>query len=93
MCLECEEGFVKKDDICVDSRSRQQEQTVDVSRYATYFGLCVATCVIFSNNIYLASVIGVMVALYIAVAEYTIDNRTPLVSPIEQAFRSALTSA
>jgi hypothetical protein len=92
MCLSCADDYVKKGEFCVDSKARKKEESVDVSRYATYFGLCVATCVIFSNNIYIASVIGLIVALYIAIAEYTVENQSPLVSPIEQAFRSVLTS-
>jgi len=77
----------------VDNRPRTQDEGIDNSRYIVYFGLCIATCVIFSNNIYLASIIGVMVATYIAIAEYTIENRSQqLTSPIEQALRDALTS-
>ena len=91
MCISCSEGFVDKDGICLDTR-KKKGQTVDVSRYATYLGLCVATCVIFSNNIYIASIIGLMVAVYIALAEYTVEHGSPFASSIEQAIRSALTS-
>lgn len=42
------------------------------ARYATYFGLCLATFIILRGNVYAASVIGLMVALYISVSEYLI---------------------
>lgn len=92
MCESCAEGYVKKGEVCVDPSARQSDHDVDISRYMTYFGLCVATCVIFNNNIYAASLIGVMVAAYIGIAEYTLDTRAPLVSPIEQAFRNLIIS-
>jgi len=37
-------------------------------------GLCVATCIILQRNIYAASVIGLLVALYISISEYMIAN-------------------
>lgn len=61
------------------------------ARYATYFGLCVATCIIFQNNVYAASAIGLLVGLYISISEYilatsSVQNATPnldLLQPTE----------
>lgn len=55
---------------------------IDICSYGTYFGLCLATCIIFRKNIYIASVIGVAVATYIGVAEYTVGDAPPL-NPLE----------
>ncbi|RWS13297.1 cysteine-rich with EGF-like domain protein 2 [Dinothrombium tinctorium] len=71
-CKKCAVGFVKKDNICVNAKNEERAKQMELSRYATYFGLCVSTCIIFRKNIYVASVIGLIVALYIAVAEYTV---------------------
>lgn len=46
----------------------------NMARYATYCGLCVATCIVLQRNIYLASGIGMAVGLYISVSEYMIAN-------------------
>ena len=80
-----------KDGVCTDTRIDKEEKAFEMSRYATYIGLCVATCIIFRNNIYIASVIGVVVATYIAVAEYTVSD-SPLLNPIEQTLKRVLTT-
>lgn len=80
MCNSCAEGFILRDGICSDERASQQEQSLEMSRYATYLGLCLATCIIFRNNVYIASVIGLVVATYIGVAEYTV-KQAPMFSP------------
>lgn len=62
---------------------------ISLARYATYLGLCVATCIVFRNNIYIASVIGLVVAVYITVSEVTLkdDVFNPL-SLLAQSFKS-----
>lgn len=90
-CTTCAEGYELKDGVCTDTQIEKQEKAFEMSRYVTYLGLCVATCIIFRNNIYIASVIGVVVATYIAVAEYTVTE-SPLLSPIEQSLKRVLTT-
>ena len=87
MCKECAQGYQLKDGICSDTKVGKTDEMISYSRYITYAGLCIATCIILQNNIYIASLIGFLVALYIAIAEYTIPQ-APLKSPIEQAFES-----
>lgn len=47
---------------------------IEVARYATYLGLCIATCIIFRRSVYLASLIGLFVAIYIGLSEYTVGE-------------------
>ena len=82
MCLKCAEDFEMRNSICVSLKSKKDKQSGEISRYGTYLGLGLATCIIFRNNIYIASVIGVVVATYIGVAEYTIGDAPPL-NPLE----------
>ncbi|XP_040079161.1 cysteine-rich with EGF-like domain protein 2 isoform X1 [Ixodes scapularis] len=74
MCVTCAEGYVLKDKVCVDESVKWRELHVVLARYATYLGLCVATFIIFKRNVYAASVIGVLVAVYIGFSEYTLAN-------------------
>ncbi|XP_017794462.1 PREDICTED: cysteine-rich with EGF-like domain protein 2 [Habropoda laboriosa] len=74
MCIKCADGYYKKDNLCINSDILGRKQQENVARYATYFGLCVATCIIFQRNIYIASVIGLLVGIYISVSEYMIAH-------------------
>lgn len=58
----------------LDSDLLGRKQQENVARYATYLGLCIATCIIFQRNIYIASVIGLLVGIYISVSEYMIAH-------------------
>jgi hypothetical protein len=77
-CLKCATDFEMKEGVCTSTKKKQELKILEASRYATYFGLCVATCIIFRKNILIASFIGLMVAVYIGVAEYTIREAPPL---------------
>ena len=76
-CKSCATGYLLKDGVCTSEKLNQQQDSLEMSRYATYMGLCLATFIIFRNNVYIASVIGVIVATYIGIAEYTV-KRSPL---------------
>ena len=52
-------------------------QGLDSTRFFTYLGLCIATCIIFQKNPVLASAIGLCVAIYVTVSEYMLGNITP----------------
>lgn len=80
MCLQCAENYTLHNDVCVEQRTRNRQIHVSMTRYGTYIGLCIATCIILRKNLYLASVIGLVVALYIGLAEYTLTG-TP--SPLQ----------
>lgn len=50
-----------------------RKKTENWARYLTYFGLCIATCIIlYQRNIYAAGAIGVLVGVYISASEYMI---------------------
>lgn len=46
------------------------------ARYVTYLGLTAVPCIIFRHNIYLASVIGFLVSLYIIISERSLDTES-----------------
>ncbi|XP_015786452.1 cysteine-rich with EGF-like domain protein 2 [Tetranychus urticae] len=83
-CTKCAVDFVMKEGICVDTKIRDREVHLEKSRYITYLGLCIATCIIFQKNIYIASIIGLLVALYITAAEYTVRDVTRPSNPLEE---------
>lgn len=74
MCIECADGYHKKDNMCINSDILGRKRHENFARYTTYVGLCIATCIIFQRNIYIASVIGLFVGIYISVSEYMIAN-------------------
>jgi len=43
-------------------------------RYLTYFGMCLSTCIIFQSSTSIAALVGLCVAVYISVSEYTLNN-------------------
>ncbi|KAI4478688.1 hypothetical protein M0804_011716 [Polistes exclamans] len=74
MCIKCADGHHKKDNLCINSDLLGRKRHENFARYATYLGLCIATCIILQRNIYAASVIGILVAVYISVSEYMIAH-------------------
>ncbi|XP_063218653.1 protein disulfide isomerase crld-1 [Bacillus rossius redtenbacheri] len=82
MCEKCAEGYTRKDNFCIDEQKLSRDTHVNLTRYLTYFGLCIATCIIFQKNPLMASIIGLCVALYISISEYMVrtmseDNGLP----------------
>lgn len=73
MCIRCANGFMKVDNMCVDSSQESRRQHVYFTRYLTYFGLCVCTCIIFQKNMTVAAIIGLAVAVYISMSEYILN--------------------
>lgn len=76
----------------------QRKNYVTLTRYLTYLGMCIATCVIFQSSTIAASAIGLAVALYISVSEYWLSayqspNENPLAGggggpiPLEELLR------
>lgn len=83
MCLQCGENYELKEGFCSSIKRNKEKEGLEISRYGTYVGLCLATCIIFGKNIYIASVIGLSVAVYIGVAEYTVRDGPPSLNPAE----------
>lgn len=70
----------------LDLTSEKRDNYVNFTRYLTYFGLCIATCVIFQSSTWISSIVGVAVAIYISVSEYwlhTTPGKTDPSLPIE----------
>jgi len=74
MCTGCAQGYTLQDNVCVDEREYGRESHISITRYLTYAGLCIATCIIFQKNTFIASLIGLCVALYISVSEYFLSS-------------------
>ncbi|CAH1103127.1 unnamed protein product [Psylliodes chrysocephalus] len=74
MCINCANGYVKKDNFCIDSSEENRKTFASLSRYLTYLGLCIATCIIFNKSTYVAAIVGSCVAVYITVSEYTLNS-------------------
>lgn len=53
-----------------DTTNEKRKNYVTITRYLTYLGMCIATCVIFQSSTIAASAVGLAVALYISVSEY-----------------------
>lgn len=58
----------------LDGSNFERNFQINTTRYLTYFGLCVATCIIFQRNIVIASIIGLTVAVYITASEYLLST-------------------
>lgn len=58
----------------VDDSNEKRDQYVNITRFLTYFGLCVATCVIFQSSTHIAYIVGAAVAIYIAASEYWLSS-------------------
>lgn len=84
MCIDCANGFMLINNMCVDSEQEQRKQHVFITRYLTYFGLCIATCIIFQRNVMLAAIIGLAVGIYISVSEYIL-NTPPILNTTDFA--------
>ncbi|GFS51611.1 cysteine-rich with EGF-like domain protein 2-A [Trichonephila inaurata madagascariensis] len=74
MCEKCAKGFTYQEPFCIETKTWQRSVHVEVARYATYIGLCIATCIILRRNFYIASLIGLLVGVYIGLSEYTVGD-------------------
>nr|XP_019560118.2 cysteine-rich with EGF-like domain protein 2 isoform X1 [Aedes albopictus]XP_019560126.2 cysteine-rich with EGF-like domain protein 2 isoform X1 [Aedes albopictus] len=84
MCKECADGFELRDGLCTDVSSEKRNQYVAFTRYLTYLGLCIATCIVLQSSTWLAALVGLAVAIYISVSEYWLNTEpqgTPAPSP------------
>lgn len=57
-----------------DAEQESRKHYVRLTRYLTYAGLCLATCIIFQRSIILAAIIGLAVAAYITTSEYILNS-------------------
>lgn len=74
MCLRCGIGYKMEKGNCVATRKTILSPEANYYRYAIYAGLCISTCIIFNNSVYIASLVGLAVALYIGASEYVMSG-------------------
>lgn len=75
-CKECKPEFTRHEDRCLDSNEWWRIMRANWGQYVTYFGLCVATLIVLKKSLILASILGVAVALYIGMSQYTLSSGT-----------------
>ena len=68
----------------IDLTNEKRNQYVSYTRYITYVGLCIATCIIFQSSTMAAGVVGLAIALYISLSEYWIQFVPEPKSPNQQ---------
>lgn len=81
MCHTCAEGYILHDNICINTKAKSPRSNEDLYRYGVYLGLCVATYIIFQKNVILASIVGVVVAVYVSVSEYILNDKSAAIDP------------
>lgn len=82
-CIDCAEGYsMNKDKFCISDESAGKIFNLSNTRYFTYFGLCVATAIIFQRSSAIAGVLGVVVAAYVTLSEYYLQGATGELRPI-----------
>lgn len=73
-CIACHMRYNRKGNLCVDSSEWMRSIHTQWGRYFTYLGLCIATFIILKKSVFTASIIGLVVAIYIAVSEYVASD-------------------
>ncbi|XP_023221794.1 cysteine-rich with EGF-like domain protein 2 [Centruroides sculpturatus] len=74
VCIKCANKYTLEDGLCIEKSVVERNFHIEIARYATYGGLCIATCIIFRRSSIIAGLIGVFVAVYIALSEYTLGD-------------------
>lgn len=74
MCIKCGKGYKMENENCVALKKSILAPEANYYRYAIYLGLGLSTCIILSHNIFMASMIGLGVAIYIGCSEYIMLN-------------------
>ena len=74
-CIECADGYIRsgEDRICVKDNSGKV-LSITNARYFTYGGLCIATAIIFQKSTVVAGLLGLVVAVYVSIAEYYLQT-------------------
>ena len=82
-CTECAEGYLRSgnDRICTKDESGKIF-SISNARYFTYGGLSIATVIIFQKSTLVAGTLGVVIALYISVTEYYLQNMNGDLQPV-----------
>ena len=94
-CNECADDYVMQkhkegseearaggEGVCVTKEAAGRMMTISNTRYFTYGGLCVATCIIFQRSATIAGILGLVIAMYITLSEYYLQDSTGELRPI-----------
>ena len=83
-CHTCADGYVhnKEKSACISEETANRIFNLSNTRFFTYAGLCIATCIIFQRSVVVAGGLGFVVAVYISVAEYYLQGATGELKPI-----------
>ena len=68
--------------ICVTKEAASRVFNISNTRYFTYFGLCVAAAIIFQRSAYISGALGLVVAFYITLSEYYLQDASGELRPI-----------
>lgn len=74
MCLKCKPGYKLDKGNCVALRKTIIPPEANYYRYAIYTGLLTCAGIVMHNNVYMASLIGLAVAMYITYSEYIMSS-------------------
>lgn len=93
MCLKCAKGYkADASGTCTAERKTILAPEANYYRYVVYAGLCLSICILLHDSVYLASLFGLAVALYIGLSEYIMsgqlaaDSMAAKLSGANQAF-------
>ena len=91
-CTECAPDFVMQkhkegseeigEGVCVNKETASRMFNISSTRYFTYFGLCVAACIIFQRSAYISGALGLVIAFYISLSEYYLQDSSGELRPI-----------
>lgn len=95
-CNECADDYVMQphkagadegslagsEGVCVTKEAAGRMFSISNTRFFTYGGLCVATCIIFQRSAYIAGFLGLVIAMYISLSEYYLQDATGELRPI-----------
>lgn len=81
-CEVCAEGYVKNDQVCISDKAAGRIFNMTNVRFLTYGGLFIAIAIIFQRSIYIAGVLGLVVAAYISLSEYYLQGSTGELRPV-----------
>ena len=95
-CNECADGYVMQkhkegsaedsmggsEGVCVTKEAASRMFNISNTRYFTYFGLCVAACIIFQRSAYISGALGLVIAFYISLSEYYLQDASGELRPI-----------
>lgn len=83
MCLKCAKGYkLGQDGNCEAKSKTVLSPEANYYRYAIYLGLFICTSIILHNNVQLAALVGMAVAMYVGASEYVMNGPIQELNPL-----------